>query len=239
MPPGKSISSSGSPPSGSASPFMDIGLAFLAFVVAFGSEFFVDKGVSALWGEDPTVTRQLLFFTFSLLFKLIVPVLVLSRGESWSKYLGKLTATSWLLALAGITLFCVGFRLLGMESPFPRIVAEFRYMKDLASDSLSVACALTGTQLLYYFAEGLVMVYVVIQASEAISTWFPDVPHWRAGVCGGMLLGLTWGLIHIVSVGSIMAGLFSIILSLPLGFLYGMTRSGWVPWLVWMGFITL
>lgn len=225
--------------SNSSSPWTKIGLVFLVLVVAFGGEFFVDKGLSALLGEGTTVTGKLLFFPFSLLPKAILPLVIIWQGESWRKYMGKMKKTSWLYAVAGIALFSGGFRLLGMEISFPRILTEFNYLRDLANGGLAWGILLIAGQYIYYLAEGVVMVYVIVQGSEAVAGWRPSWRPWVYGLLGGSFLGLTWGLIHIVSQGEFMAGLFGLIISIPLGFFYGKTGSGLVPWLVWMGFITL
>lgn len=225
--------------SSSSSPWTKIGLAFLVLVVAFGGEFFVDKGLSAFLGEDPTVTRKLLFFVFSLVPKVILPLVIAWRGESWRNYVGKMKRTSWFYVLGGLTFFSLGFRLLGMEISFPRIFTEFNYLRDLANGGLAWGILLIAGQYIYYLAEGVVMVYVIVQGSEAVADCSPSWAPGVYGLLGGLLLGLTWGLIHFVSQGSFMAGLFGLIISIPLGFFYGKTGSGLVPWLIWMGFMTL
>jgi hypothetical protein len=93
-------------------------------------------------------------------------------------------------------------------------------------------------QFLYYAAEGVLMVYVVVKGGEAIKAWRPACPAWLAGLGGGGLLGLTWGLPHILSKGSLYVGLAGLLQSLLYGLLYGVTGSGLPVWLAWMGFLT-
>ena len=71
-------------------------------------------------------------------------------------------------------------------------------------------------QFLYYAAEGVLMVYIVVKGSEAVQTWRPRCPAWLAGLAGGLLLGLTWGLPHILTKGSLAIGLAGLVQSLLL-----------------------
>lgn len=68
-------------------------------------------------------------------------------------------------------------------------------------------------QYIYYIVEGFLISLIVIFGQKACETWFKkeNIPY------GGIILALTWGLMHIVSKGSIMVGL----LSAFGGFLYG------------------
>ncbi len=68
-------------------------------------------------------------------------------------------------------------------------------------------------QYLYYIFEGFLISLIVIFGQKACEKWFKNeaIPY------GGIVLALTWGLMHIVSKGSVAVGL----LSAFGGFLYG------------------
>ena len=68
-------------------------------------------------------------------------------------------------------------------------------------------------QYIYYIAEGFLMSLVIVFAQKACEIWFKNekIPF------GGIILGLTWGLGHIFTKGSIMIG----IMSAFGGFLFG------------------
>ena len=68
-------------------------------------------------------------------------------------------------------------------------------------------------QYVYYIAEGFLISLVIVYGQLACEKWFKNnkIPY------GGIILGLTWGLGHIVSKGSVPIG----ILSAMGGFLFG------------------
>lgn len=68
-------------------------------------------------------------------------------------------------------------------------------------------------QYIYYFFEAFLFSLIIIFGQKACEKWFKNevIPY------GGIVLALTWGLMHIVSKGSISVGL----LSAFGGFLYG------------------
>lgn len=69
-------------------------------------------------------------------------------------------------------------------------------------------------QYFYYLAEGFLISLIIVYGQKACEQWFhrDRIPY------GGILLGLTWGLAHIFSKGSLWVG----ILAAFGGFLFGM-----------------
>ena len=68
-------------------------------------------------------------------------------------------------------------------------------------------------QCIYYIAEAFLISLVIVYAQKACETWFNNdkIPF------GGIILGLTWGMAHTISKGSLLIG----ILSALGGFLFG------------------
>lgn len=68
-------------------------------------------------------------------------------------------------------------------------------------------------QYIYYLAEGFLISLVIVYGQLACEKWFRNdkIPY------GGIVLGLSWGLMHIVSKGDVWIGL----LSAFAGFLFG------------------
>lgn len=68
-------------------------------------------------------------------------------------------------------------------------------------------------QYIYYLMEAFLISLIIIFGQKACEKWFHNeyIPY------GGIILALTWGLIHIVSKGSVMTG----VLSAFGGFMYG------------------
>jgi len=68
-------------------------------------------------------------------------------------------------------------------------------------------------QYIYYVAEGFLISLIIVFGQKACETWFRNekIPY------GGIILGLTWGLAHIYTKGSISIGL----LTAFAGFLFG------------------
>ena len=68
-------------------------------------------------------------------------------------------------------------------------------------------------QYIYYIAEAFLISLVIVYAQKACETWFNNdkIPF------GGIILGLTWGMAHTISKGSLLIG----ILSALGGFLFG------------------
>ncbi|SDB50536.1 hypothetical protein SAMN02910298_02558 [Pseudobutyrivibrio sp. YE44] len=60
-------------------------------------------------------------------------------------------------------------------------------------------------QYIYYLAESFLISLVIIYGQLACEKWFKNekIPY------GGIILGLTWGLGHILSKGSVLAGIFT------------------------------
>jgi hypothetical protein len=226
-------------PRSSLSPKRPLGQALIAFAVGIGGEFALAIALMPfVQGEDPAPWLLLALWTAGILTKAVVPILMRRDGESWRKYLGSLSLLTWLYAAGGVLALTLGFRLLEVRS-FPGILREYRAMMRMADGSLLLGLFMLWMQLLYYAAEGVLMVYIVAKGSEAVAAWRPSWPAWLAGLGGGLLLGLTWGLPHILSQGSIYVGLAGMLQSLVYGLLQGKSRSGVPTWLAWMGFLLL
>jgi hypothetical protein len=209
----------------------------LAFVFGIGGEFALALAMMPFVQGDATPLLVIAFWLAGIATKAVVPILMCRDGESWHKVLGTPSPSSWLCAAGGILAMTLGMRLFETRS-FPMIARELEGMLRIAHGALPLALSMLLMQFLYYAAEGVLMVYVVIKGSEALAAWRPTCPPWLAGLGGGLLLGLTWGLPHIPSKGSLCIGLAGLLQSLLYGFLYGKSRSGLPVWLAWMGFLT-
>ena len=68
-------------------------------------------------------------------------------------------------------------------------------------------------QYVYYLAEGFLISLVIVYGQKAFEKWFQNeaIPY------GGIVLGLVWGLSHILSKGNVIVG----ILAMISGFLFG------------------
>ncbi len=60
-------------------------------------------------------------------------------------------------------------------------------------------------QYIYYLAEGFLISLVIVYGQKAFEKWFKNdkIPY------GGIVLGLIWGLFHILTKGSVLVGIFS------------------------------
>jgi hypothetical protein len=224
---------------GSSSPKRPLARALIAFAVGIGGEFAL--AIAAMLfvrGEEPAPWLLVALWTAGILTKAVVPILMRRDGESWRKYLGSLSLSTWLYTVIGILALTLGYRLLETRS-FPGILREYRAVMRMAGGSPPLGMFMLCMQLLYYAAEGVLMVYIVAKGSEAVAAWRPSWPVWLDGLGGGLLLGLTWGLPHILSKGSLYVGLAGMLQSLLYGLLQGKSRSGVPTWLAWMGFLLL
>jgi hypothetical protein len=226
-------------PRSSSSSKRPLGRALIAFAVGIGGEFALAIALLPfVQGEDPAPWLLVALWTAGILTKAVVPVLIHRDRESWRRYVGSLSLSTWLYAVAGILALTLGNRLLEARS-FPGILREFHAMMRMADNSLPLGLSMLSMQLLYYAAEGVLMVYIVAKGSEAVVAWRPSCPAWLSGLGGGLLLGLTWGLPHILSKGSLYVGLVGVLQSLLYGLLQRKSRSGLPTWLAWMGFLLL
>lgn len=223
----------------SISPKRPLGRALIAFAVGIGGEFVLALALMLfVRGDDPAPWLLVAAWTAGILTKAVVPILMRRDREGWRSYLGSLSLSTWLYAAGGVLVLTLGFRLLEARS-FPGVLREYRAMMRMADRSLPLGLFMLSMQLLYYAAEGVLMVYIVAKGSEAVATWRPSWPAWLAGLGGGLLLGLTWGLPHILSKGSLYVGLAGMLQSLVYGLLQGKSRSGVPTWLAWMAFLLL
>ena len=71
-------------------------------------------------------------------------------------------------------------------------------------------------QYIYYIAEGFLISLLIVYGQKACETWFKkeNIPY------GGIILGLTWGLGHILSKGSVAIGLLSATAAILFGSVY-------------------
>lgn len=71
-------------------------------------------------------------------------------------------------------------------------------------------------QYIYYLVETLLFTLIVILGQKAFETWFrrENIPY------GGILCGLTWGLAHIFTKGSVATGLSGLLLGFLMGGVY-------------------
>ena len=77
----------------------------------------------------------------------------------------------------------------------------------------SKAPLLFAFQYLYYLAEGFLISLVIVFGQKAFEKWFVKdyIPY------GGIVLGIVWGLAHIISKSSVVVGIFAMLS----GFLFG------------------
>jgi hypothetical protein len=220
-------------------PRKPLGRFLIAFAVGIGGEFVLAFALMPfIPGDTIPPILSIMLWLACIATKVVVPILMRRDGESWREYVGTLSLSTWLYAIGGILILVLGIRLFEVRS-FPSIARELRAMLRMAGNALPLALFMLLMQYLYYAAEGVLMVYLVVKGSEMIKAWRPSCPVWLAGLGGGFILGLTWGLPHILSKGSLYIGLIGLLQSLLYGVLYGKTRSGLPTWLAWMGFITL
>ena len=71
-------------------------------------------------------------------------------------------------------------------------------------------------QYIYYMAEGFLISLVIVYAQKACETWFKNdkLPY------GGIILGLTWGVAHILSKGSVLVSVLAVIAAFLFGAAY-------------------
>ena len=71
-------------------------------------------------------------------------------------------------------------------------------------------------QYIYYAAEGFLISLVIVYAQKACEMWFKNekIPY------GGIILGLTWGLAHIISKGNVLISIFATLSAFLFGAAY-------------------
>lgn len=87
-----------------------------------------------------------------------------------------------------------------------KFVKEFQYLGSLK----------LVFQYIFYFFEVAIFVLINIFGQKAGEVWFrtKNIPY------GGILLGLTWGLSHILSKGSLAVGLYCLLSGIMFGAVY-------------------
>lgn len=115
----------------------------------------------------------------------------------------KLSRIKILLAILGI-LFCL--TLSYMDWHGFKVILEFQHRGPL----------LFIFQYIYYMFETMIFSLIIIFAQKAFECWLPikNFPY------GGIITALTWGLIHIMTKGSIEAGIFCAIKGFLFGIIY-------------------
>lgn len=118
------------------------------------------------------------------------------------------------VAVLVLVVVCVGFRWAGQGGPFPP-VAEYGRMVKEYDDLAWVALVM---QWLYYAAEVVVMTLIIAFGQRAGELRFgrPALP-W-----GGLLLALTWGLVHVLLQG-VGAGVYGMLISVAFGMVFVLT----------------
>lgn len=88
----------------------------------------------------------------------------------------------------------------------------FKMVKEFQSKGL----LLFIFQYIYYAVETTLFTLIIVFAQKAFEKWFnkPNFPY------GGIVCGLTWGLVHILSKGSVSTGLISMFISFGFGMVY-------------------
>jgi len=221
-----------------SSPLKTLGRALLALVVVMLGEVAIILLIGLVLGDrELAKVFQPAAFALLIMTRAIVPILMWRDEESWRKYLGPLSRATWLYTLMGIVAMTGGYRLF-VDRPFPNFSREFG-AGFFSYFGTPLAQIMIVMQYFYYVTEGMWMVYVLAKASEAITAWQPSLPVWLAGTGGGLFLGLSWGLAHALTQGSLAVGLLGLLQAIVFGWLYGRTRSGLPPLSAWMAFLVL
>ena len=71
-------------------------------------------------------------------------------------------------------------------------------------------------QYIYYAAEGFLISLVIVYAQKACEMWIKNekLPY------GGIILGLTWGLAHVISKGDVLISIFAFLSAFLFGAVY-------------------
>lgn len=125
---------------------------------------------------------------------------IMKKGES-------MKAWQW----AVIALGCVlAVWIVSMDWNGLKIVEEFK----------SRGALLFTFQYIYYAFETLLFMLIIVFGQKAFELWFKrtDIPY------GGIICGLTWGLAHVFSKGSVTTGLWGLALGFLMGVAYLLTN---------------
>lgn len=71
-------------------------------------------------------------------------------------------------------------------------------------------------QYIYYAVETILFMLIIVFAQKAFEVWFkhPKIPY------GGIICGVTWGLVHALTKGSLWIGLIGIVIGFTYGVVY-------------------
>ena len=126
-------------PPETASPRKLLGRVLLAFAFGIGGELALALALMPFVQEGATPPLLIVaLWLAGIATKAVVPVLMRRDGESWHKYLGTVSPSTWLYAAGGIFALALGMRLCETRS-FPVVAREFGAMMRMADGTLPLA----------------------------------------------------------------------------------------------------
>lgn len=163
------------------------------------------EGKLGLDTKNLTVSQSIIHWIITIILWVAAGLLVIFIGKKTTgfdiwKYREKMKAWQY---IAIVVCFAVNIAAKYFDWNGFKVVKEWQSRGPL----------LFSFQYLYYMAEGFLISLVIVFGQTACEKWFKNekIPY------GGIILGLTWGLMHIFTKGSLIIGL----LSAFGGFLFG------------------
>ncbi|MCR5227523.1 MAG: hypothetical protein K6E27_09960 [Eubacterium sp.] len=163
------------------------------------------EGKLGLDTKNLTVSQSIIHWIITIILWVAAGFLVIFIGKKTTgfdiwKYREKMKAWQY---IAIVVCFAVNIAAKYFDWNGFKVVKEWQSRGPL----------LFSFQYLYYMAEGFLISLVIVFGQTACEKWFKNekIPY------GGIILGLTWGLMHIFTKGSLIIGL----LSAFGGFLFG------------------